>query len=437
MLQTFAKIFPLFDHTYILQLYEYQLTDFLKWFFKYPFKRNLQRKHHLEFTNKAVLILALSLCLIILGSILAGLLFNSIFLGLLFLLLFPALSPFVISLSLLIVWPFDYYKKTQILAKAKAKLNTLPNLKVVAITGSFAKTSTKDILYTLLWKKYRVVKTPKSFNTSVSIARTILSDLKDNTEIFIVEMDAYHPGEIDQLSRLIRPDLALITAIAPQHLSRFGGNMDSLAKTQFEIAGNLKTDGILFLNSDDDWTKKLEGNYSVKKVFFSGVGIQMNINAASAIAKQLGLDDKTIQERLKLVQPTEHRMEVKQLHPNLTMIDNSYNTNPKAAEASLKLLDSFKYKQKIIITPGLIELGSMESQENQELAQKAAKVADQIIIVGQNAKKDLALGLKTADYPKSQTYFVNSTVDGMTLVNKLMTKPTVMLIENDLPDQYF
>lgn len=384
--------------------------------------------------------------------------------------LFESISPIFIVISSVLISPLDSFLKYRITEKAKRKLAALRDLKTVAIVGSYAKTSTKDILYTLLWKDFYVVKTPKSFNTPVAISKTILSDLKPTTQIFIVEMDAYHPGDIKNLCKLARPDMAIITAIAPQHLERFG-NIEKLAKTQFEVAENLTGD--LFLNSQDELTMQTQSQFKANKVFFGGeedkfrvekieiteyrskfkliledntVDVELplpgehnayNFLAAAAVAYKLGLPAKTIAKRAGLILPTEHRLEIRNTG-KLTIIDNSYNTNPKVVISSLKLLEETgKGKLRILITPGLIEQGSNAEMENKKFIKNAANVADEIIIVGESFKEFLKSGLEEEKFPKDKIHYAKSTMSAMEIANNLSENHSVVLIENDLPDQYF
>lgn len=475
-MKSFTRFLPVTDHLYIFQLFEYETLDFLEWFLKNPLKRNLQRKHSLDFTPKVVMLLSISLVLITGLSILTAVFITSsvftVFLSLLLFFILSQISPLFIITSQLILWPLENYRKQKVITAAKNKMQRLKNIRVVAIVGSFAKTSTKNMLYTLLWKDFRVVKTPKSFNTEIAIARTILSDLKDDTEIFIVEMDAYHPGEIKKLAELVNPDFGILTAIAPQHLERFG-TMEQLARSQFEIASALKKSGTLFLNSTDQWTRELHHQYEIKKVFFglsdkddteitglkqtaSGIEFLLRINhgikkitlpifgthnavnfaASAAVAFKLGVKMETIQKRGLKILPTPHRLEVRK-SGHLTLIDNTYNTNPTVTNSSLKLLKDLPGPQKIIITPGLIELGKESDELNKQFAKALAKIADIVVIVGENSKQALRHGLAEVAYPSEKTHFVHSTQAGLNLIYKIAPKDAVLLIENDLPDQYF
>lgn len=469
MLKTFAKFLPFLDHLYIYQILEYNIWDFLKWVAKHPFARNLQKKHKLEFTEKIkILLLLTGLWMIIAAVWLSS---GNFILIVLFLIFFQFLSPLFILLTHFTYIPIDFFLKDKILKASVTKIRANPQITVIAITGSFGKTSTKDILYTLLWKKYRVVKTPKSFNTPMGVACTIINDLKKETEIFIAEIGAYRRGEIKKLATLIKPKIGIITAVASQHLEKFG-SLENIALAKFELPQSLEKDGIAILNDNFEEIKKLAPTVFAKVIFYGSsgnpfyatnikIGIEgtsftihtpkektkikipligehhvQNFLAAAAAAMHLGLTLVEIRERANLLLPTPHRLEIKK-EGSLTIIDNTYNTNPKAAEASLKLLKEYSAAQRIIITPGLVELGKEAPKENMALAKMAAKVVDEFIIVGENAQKDLLKGLTDLRFPKSKIHLVDSTQSGINLLARITKPNAVVLLENDLPDQYF
>lgn len=469
MNQFINSIFPLFDYLYIFQLFEYEDKPFFIWFIKYFHKRNLQRKQKLIFTKKIIILLLLTLVQIFLISFFI-LLKTNILIALISFLLLQNLSPVFIIFSKLIFSPLENYSRTKTINIASEKIAKSKNLTTIAIIGSFAKTSIKNILYTLLWKDFYVVKTPKSFNTQLSIARTIISGVKETTQVFIVEMDAYYPDDIKKLCSIAKPSLGIITAIAPQHLERFN-NMEELAKAQFEVTEFLDK-GTLFVNSNDEWSKKLENQYDVKKIFYGdktndfyitdiqqkldglefffyakngsvkimlslqGTHHAYNFLAAATIAHSLGLPLKTIQQRAALILPTEHRLEIKKMG-QITIIDNSYNANVTSAKSSFKLLKDYPGQQKIILTPGLIELGGKSKETHLEFAQNAANSADAIIIVGETNKEYILEGLKNASYPTEKIHLLKSTQDALDYLPKITIPGAVVLLENDLPDQYF
>lgn len=474
MSKILSKIFPIIDHLYIYQILEYNSWDFLKWFLKNPFKRNLQKKHQLEWTQKAKLLGFIGITLLILDSVITSYLLTGRFwLSLILLPIKSLYSPLFLIVAQILISPLEYYQKQKTITAAKKKLSKLPNLKIVAITGSFGKTSTKDILYTLLWKKHYVVKTPKSFNTPLGIAQTILEDIKENTEVFICEMGAYKIGEIKKIASLINPTIGIITAIAPQHLQKFG-SLENIAKAKFELVENLSPNSVAILNNESDWLQKLASHSSSGNIIFYGdennpfyasnirTGIvgttfqihtpkgQTEINipligehhvqnflAATAAALALGLTLFEIKERAKLLLPTPHRMEIKKMG-NMILIDNSYNANPKSAESSLELLASFEDNRKIVITPGFVELGKEAAKANQEFGHEIRCLADEVIIVGENAKKDLLEGMKDIySNPEEFVHFAKNTQEALVLAQELTQGvETAVLLENDLPDQY-
>ena len=481
-----SKIFPLIDHLYIYQLFEYNSLDFLKWFVKYPFKRNLQRKHTLVWTSKAKLLTVISLILIFAESLRVSFKISGEFwLTPLTFFIVAFFSPFFLIISKILIWPLEYYQRQKILAAAKSKLEKLPNLKVVGITGSYGKTSTKDILYTLLWKKFRVVKTPKSFNTPLGVTNTLIEDVKDNTDIFIAEIGAYKRGEIKNIAKLVKPTIGIITAISPQHLERFG-SLENIAKAKFELVESLPKNGLAILNGESELLVKLSNTHfhppGGRTIFYGRSGdkyfvtdikstdhgstflmhtpkgkIQVeiplvgehhikNFLAASAAALNLGLTLNEIQQRTLKLLPTSHRMEIKQIG-NIILIDNSYNTNPESAKSSLDLLNSYDTR-KIVITPGFVELGREAPEANRQFGEEIACMADEVIIIGENAKEDLLEGINKVwpDEPEYSTHLVQTTNEALILAQKLAADfmeisgrndPTAVLLENDLPDQYF
>ena len=164
------------------------------------------------------------------------------------------LLPIVLVLANLINYPVEqvikkYYKK-----KAIKKIDKMETLTKIAITGSFGKTSTKDIITQILSSKYLTLKTPASYNTMMGLSLTINNQLNLETEIFVMEMGAFFVGEIEQMSRAFRPNIAIITEIGMQHMSTFK-SVKNIAKAKFEIASSLDQNGCLILNYDNEYIR--------------------------------------------------------------------------------------------------------------------------------------------------------------------------------------
>ena len=471
MSKILSSFFPILDHLYTYQLFEYD-SRFLKWFLKNVFRRGLQQKQKLVWTSKAKLLFVLSFFLILfLSFFFSWLLTKTFYLSPVIFLVTCQLSPVFLILSHLLIYPLDHYQKQKILRNARNKKIHLTRLKIVAITGSFGKTSTKDILYTLLWRKFRVVKTPRSFNTPLGISQTILEDVKENTDVLIAEVGAYKTGEIREIAKIIEPDISIITAIAPQHLERFG-SIEDIANAKFELVEELNKDKLSIINSNypilNPLLPKLKSRlilyggskqgYRVSNIKITSYGTEFvlatpkgralvkipllgvhhayNFLAAAIAALELGMSLGELKGRAKLLLPTPHRMEISK-KANYTLIDNSFNTNIEASKSSFELLRQTPGDKKIVVTPGLIELGKESELHNRQFAFNAAQVADEIIIVGKNNRQFLLDGLEEAGFPKEKTHVVLKTHQGLVLASQLAGKNSLVLIENDLPDQYF
>lgn len=474
MLKILSASLPLLDYLYIFQSFEYERWNFLKWSIGNISRRDLQKKKKLVWTGKAAVLFLITVCLVVSADLLVTLLLSSdlridvlLFLAIFY--IFVNFAPIFLVAASMLLWPVEGWQKFRLIQTAIDKRNRLKNLAVVGITGSFAKTSTKEMLYTILRKDFRVAKTPKSYNTEIAIARSLIS-IKDNTEIFIAEMDAYHPGEIGRLAKIVRPTIGMITAIAPQHLERFG-SIEKLASTQFEINSELIDNGLLVLNTNDEWSQKLsremnrpiiwfgesekatmriekvkmdlEGtafdlvneNKSVKvRLPLLGKHHAVNFAAAASVAKMLGMTLEQIADRAKWILPTPHRLEIKKLG-GMTIIDNSYNSNPTSYKASFELLSALG-GEKIIITPGLVELGKSHYSENKQMGVLASKVANQVVIIGENAKKALLDGLTEGGLSSDKIHFFGDPKVAMEHIASFVASNAVILIENDLPDQY-
>lgn len=464
-------LFPTLDHLYIYQLLEYNLPSFLKWFLKHPFLRNLQKKHRLIFTKKMLFILVLLIIWEVFFSVYLSFKLNyHLLLTLVFLIILQPLTPVLLIFPHITYYPLDRYFKGKTIASAYQKLSGLPKLNIVAITGSYGKTSTKEILYTLLCKDYNVVKTPKSFNTPLGIAQTMLEGLKETTQILIAEIGAYKKGEIADLTKYLKPKIGIITAVGSSHLERFG-SLENIALAKFEVVENLPEDAVAILNGENKWLQKLAKDSKRKIVFYGrrsdtlhvtniklkiwgssfilhtpkgnvsitiplfGLHHVQNFLSAAAAAITLGVDPKVVKQRAQFILPTPHRLEITQ-QGALTIIDNTYNTNPESSQVSLKLLNDYPGEQKIVMTPGLVELGEREAEENRLFAQSIAQVADGVIIIGEYAKDYLLKGLDVANFPRKNIHLVTSTYQGLNLLSKIAKPNAVVLLENDLPDQY-
>ncbi len=349
------------------------------------------------------------------------------------LLLFYFITPFLITAIILFTNPFFNFQKKRIIKKAAAKMRNLKKIKVIGITGSYGKTSTKEFLDVILSKKYKVIKTTGNNNTNIGVARTVLNKVSDDYDYFICEMGAYKIGEIEEICGIAKPEIGILTGINEQHLDLFG-SIENTIKAKFELIEALPESGLAVLNGDNGYIKsrilnlesgirnsKLENIvpplkkgargisgidkkiediilYSLKnisnikvtpdyvefiyknqkfKANFLGRHYIENLLAAIIAAENLGMNLEEISEAVKKIKPSKFMMRKLEGLNNSIFIDDSYSANPDGVIAALNYLDeAYQDYKKIIIFPGIIELGKESKEVHKKLFGKIDRVCD-------------------------------------------------------------
>lgn len=393
--------------------------------------------------------------------------------GILFslLMLLAVFAPLLVLLAWCITKPIENALAKAYTKSAKKILADSPELKVVGITGSYGKTSTKFILARILSEKYNVLATPQSFNTPMGVVRTIREKLRPQHEIFICEMGAKQKGDIKEICDIVHPDYALITSVGPQHLETFK-SIDNVFATKFELYDATKAKGgtvyanlesgpiaekgagldIAFYGGENSSCVAKDIKYSKEGSSFTivigdtkipvttkllGRHNVLNILGAAYIAfNTFGLSDEEIRFAVSRLEPTEHRLELKTYIGGSLMIDDAYNANPEGCIEAVNVLSQFGDMKKVIITPGLVELGEQEYDFNYKLGLAAATVADEIILVGRNRAVPMREAIRTTDFNSDKVHIVSSFLDAVKLYKDIADKNTVVLVENDLPDNY-
>ena len=351
---------------------------------------------------------------------------------------------------------------------AAKRLSQMPNLTVVGITGSYGKTSVKNYLNALLSAKYNVLMTPGSYNTTMGVVRTIREMLRPSHEIFIAEMGAKQKNDIKEICDLVHPKYGIITSIGEQHLETFG-SLDNIIATKFELADAIPAEGAAILNMDNEY---IRGRVvSVPTVTYGGEGsgagyrysdmavdthgcqftltapdgescrytthllgahnIQ-NLAGCMALAHTLGISLKEMVYPVRLIKTVEHRL---QLLPN-GYIDDAYNSNPAGFRSALDTLAAFA-AQRILVTPGMVELGDRQDALNRELGEYAATRCDWAVLVGLKQAPPLKEGLLAGGFPEERIYVAATLQEGLNFVNNLPREgERIVLLENDLPDNF-
>ncbi len=388
--------------------------------------------------------------------------------------LWPLALPLVVALSGLLAWPIEKAISECYFRDARRKLLANPRLIRIGITGSYGKTSVKHILGAILSEKYPTLITPASFNTPMGVTRAIREKLSPSHQVFVGEMGARHVGDIREMCRLVHPTIGIITSVGPQHLETFK-TIERVASTKYELIETLPDESShAYFYDDGAWVRRMydrtqkpktlcgrdpeacdcwcdEVSVSAEGSRFTlhirGVGsvecqtrllgehsIQ-NILLAAAVASDLGLTLRQIAHGVEKLAPVKHRLELLSHPGSFTIINDAFNSNPVGAKAALEVLRAFPARR-IIITPGMVELGEREAEYNREFGREMAGCVDIAIIVGKNRALPIIEGLKEAGFPDKAIHRVDSLDDSTRLLHSLVRPTDTVLYENDLPDHY-
>lgn len=382
---------------------------------------------------------------------------------------------FAILLSNMIILPVEENINKNFYDKAKTKIESREDLIVIGITGSFGKTSTKFVLGTILEEKFKVLNTPESYNTPMGLSKTINNELKEEHEVFIAELGARNIGDIKEVARLTRPQIGVITSIGATHIETFK-NIDNISKTKFELVEELPEDGVAIYNGDNQYIRKLSQKTFKEKILYGmenveeldiyardievskkgssfiigdkqGNSIQCatkllgkhniyNILAGVSVARALGLSYEEIKRGIKNIEPIPHRLNLIDTETGIIIIDDAFNSNPIGAKAALDVISEFKEGRKIIVTPGMLELGTMEEKANRELGEKIGKECDYAILVGEKRTKPIYEGLMSVNFNEKNIFIVENIEEATEYIQRIAKPKDVILFENDLPDNY-
>lgn len=381
-----------------------------------------------------------------------------------------AFIPLYFVITHLLLSPIDTYLKNQIISKAKSKIAALPKLKVIAITGSYGKTSTKEIIKTLLDEKYKVVTPDGNKNTPLWISETIMKKLDETSEVCIVEMWAYERWNIKELCDLVwGPDISILTGITIQHLERFG-SLENIQDTKFEIIDNVVDNGTVIIDISSTWaqwayenkkatikttdiiTLEKPTNYTFLPNF-QGLEFQIDeityqtkliaphsINAikiAVICALKLWLTQEQIQSGIKKITYVPHRMEVLKNPKGLTIIDDSYNGNIEWVNSIVQVLEKTPFSwRKVIIAGWVVELWIKLSEVNQKIGELFSKVAQLVLIAKGPVWESIAKWLILAGFEEKNIKIYETGLDIHKDLPNVLQNTDVVVFQNDLPDNY-
>lgn len=468
-----ATVFPLITYLHIFQLEGYKSERLFKWVLSNFFKRQLDGKKPLVWTQKVLLLYDVSIFLTVFIPFVVFLLVGNSTLSLLIFFLLIVQPYFQLILSLALLKPYEIFNKKLVILRIRGKISKLNNLQVIGITGSYGKTSTKEFLYQILRTKYKVFRTPASYNTVFGIAKVIDLELDKNYDFFICEMGAYKKGEILELCKMVNPKYGILTGITEQHLERFG-SLENIIEGKFELIDSLPTDGFAVLNGDNEYIvlnlQKTNVSYflygvenpsvqiNASNVNFSDDGTEFilqvndkkqkmktklignsniqNIIGAASLAFKLGINLQEIAAAVNDLEAVPNRLELLS-RDGLVIVNDGYNSNPIGFREAIETVRKMHGKSKIIVTPGIVELGNKTTEVHKELGKLSSEVFDYAVLVGKNERTiSFEEGLRMKRYSNDKIKFVEDLNKAQKLLKEISTDGSIVLFENDLPDNY-
>lgn len=370
---------------------------------------------------------------------------------------------FVFYLYIWITDPIETSIRKSYVLKAKKKCDRFEGIKI-GITGSYGKTSIKNLVYDVLSMKYLCLKTRASYNNEMGITKTILEEMSDQ-EVFICEMGADHMHEIEDLCTFVEPVIGIVSAVGPQHLSTFK-SIENILHEKMKLLESLPVQGMGFFNFDNFYLHEQEMNLACEVtrvglhsaaqlkaihlvcdhlgsqfdvmlgdhlVHFSTILLGehniLNCLFAIGVGYYLKVDPVLIQMAIACAKPVEHRMELKPFYKGMC-IDNAYNSNPESARISLEVLKMMPGRH-LLVTPGFIDLGELHGYYSQVFGTQMA-FCEKIVLVGECS--DIVTGLKEAGYDMENVAYCATMKDALILMRAMIEEGDTMLIENDIPE---
>ncbi len=390
-----------------------------------------------------------------------------------FVIIVTYLLPIYMMLVITLNNPIEGSIRNKFKRMATKKLKSQKDLFVIGITGSYGKTSIKNIVGDVISEFEPELRTPASFNTPNGISITVNNYLKVLHKVFIAEMGAYEVGEIKELAEMTNPDIAIVSSIGPQHLETFK-TIENVQKTKMELVEYAKPNGVAILNYDNKYIREYDikrddltiYTYGMDSIAYDMYGKDIeygfgkmsftvvdnindteyvvttnllgrhnlyNIMAAMLVCIVRGYDMDKVIKSIAKVRPIEHRLEFKKIDNNTLIIDDAFNANVEGVKEAVNILSKYEDYTRILITPGVIDLGAKGFELNQEVAQTFEGKFDMMYMVGsynQAAYESVILDSKTIKYQK-----VDNFLEAYGLANSVEGKK-VILICNDLPDKF-
>ena len=384
-------------------------------------------------------------------------------------------APLWVALGAGLMHPVETAIQEGFKRQARRRLQNRPDLDVIGITGSYGKTSTKFILAELLRQKYNVYATPSSYNTPMGLCLTVNEHLKPEHQMLVLEYGIRYPGDMDQLCDIAAPDTAVVTTVGVAHLETMG-TQDRIAAEKGKLVERTSSDGPAILNADDErvaamaeraggpiWRVSTEGHpdadITAANIRYDTTGTSfdvtddtgttasfktqllgrhnvLNVLLAVAVGRSMGLRLRQMAHAARRLDPVEHRLQLRE-RGDVTIIDDAFNSNPVGARNAVKILSEMGEGRRMIVTPGMVELGDRQWDENEAFGRFIADYnLDLVALIGEEQTAPIQEGLSAGQFPDDRTEVFSSLADAQNFLQPRLKPGDVVLYENDLPDQY-
>lgn len=380
----------------------------------------------------------------------------------------------LLGIVVFLTLPVDRYLKKRIVEKARTKIQSMPDLQVIGITGSYGKTTMKEVISAALSRKYNVLKTEENKNTPLGISRQILSQLNDSTDIYVVEMGAYERGDIRELVELVSPSIVVLVGINEAHLER-QGSIENIIETKFEIVKHAPRGAYVVLNYDDKnvrdnakrfirpdeevvWFGRMGGDIVAKKVVpdtdgmisFNLVGkeeygnfstqflasyIAVNGAAAFIVSQKLGVSVGALKAAMNEIRPAPHRLSPSE-SGGILFIDDAYNGNPAGVEEAIHVLSRYSSRRKIYVTPGLVEMGERRREVHEKMGKDLSAVADIVVLIKNEATQIVKETLMKEGFSEDNIMMFSTAPEAHEALRHELKKGDVVLFQNDAAENY-
>jgi UDP-N-acetylmuramoyl-tripeptide--D-alanyl-D-alanine ligase len=394
------------------------------------------------------------------------------------------LAPAWLMLGNVLMTPVEAAMRQRFIHQAESVLESIQP-KIIGITGSYGKTTTKNFLRDILGGRYKIYATPKSYNTLMGICLAINNDVANDysIEYFISEMGAYVGGEIERICQLTPPDISIVVEVGPQHLERFG-TLKNTARAKYEIIENLPPHGLGVFNWDNAYVREMyEKGYPDNRIAVSkavspddvpengprfiaseiqetlnGLGFTIsdtqtgdserietpvigrhnvtNLLLSIAVAVHEGMSLHDVALRAKMLQPAESRLVRQTSDTGITIINDAYSANPVGVISALQVLGMHTTGKRLLITPGMVELGELQDKENYKLGELATEYATDIILVGEKQTEPIKQGILSTHFSPENLHTVETLSDAVNWYQDNLEAGDAVLFLNDLPDTY-